>query len=161
MAFSGSARRQLAGIKRRMRQQRGFSLTEVVISLAILGVVGASVMFALDASSHTILNAHEKTVAESLTRTVIEYVKLSPYDDASNPPRYSLADVVDLDGDPYYGEYGIGPVVVEDGVTYLVTERLDTHADGTDDDDGVQKITVKISYQGKVALTTEAYKVNR
>ena len=161
MAYLVSAKRQLASIKRRIRQQKGFSLTEVAISLAIFGVVGASVMFALDASNQTILNAHEKTVAESLTRMVVESVKHSPYDGDNDPPRYSLAGVVDLGSDPYYRDYLIGPVVVEDDVTYLVAERLDSHADGTGDDDGIQKITVEISYRGKVALTTEAYKVDR
>ncbi len=67
-------------MKKIMSNQKGFTLTEVLIALTIFGIVGASVLFALNASNKTLVSAHEITVAESLTRTIIEYVKLSAYD---------------------------------------------------------------------------------
>ena len=144
--------------------QKGFGLTEVVIALAIFGIVGASIMFALNASSKTIVRAHELTVAESLTRTVVEYVKRSPYDSTNDPPVYdsdalgvpvpgavNYPTLLGLDGDPYYGDYTVDVDI----------ERLDPEGDGTGDDDGLQKITVEIKYHGRSVLTTEAYKVDR
>jgi prepilin-type N-terminal cleavage/methylation domain-containing protein len=71
---------RLIDIKQMKDNQKGFTLTEVLIALAIFAIVGTSVMFALNASSKTIVSAHEITVAESLTRTTIEYVKRSAYD---------------------------------------------------------------------------------
>ncbi len=143
-------------IRKMMVNQRGFSLTEVVIALAIFGMVGASVMVALNASSKTIVSAHEITVAESLSRTIIEYVKRSSYDSTSGIPVYD-SDVEDygallgLDGEPYYGNYTVNVNIA----------RLDPEADGSGDDDGIQKITVEILYDSRTVLATEAYKVDR
>ena len=211
--------------------QKGLTLTEIIIAMAIFGLVGSGVMFALNVSSKTILSAHEITTAESLTRTMIEYVKRTPYDsdiiadelqgslsddpaittitlddadefptsgiiqieeelvqydgksgdslencvrgyagttaashDAgkaviNSPPYYddaTYSDIfdaagIDFTGDPYYGDYS-----AEIGVL-----RLDPEADDYDDDDGMQKIMVLIRYQGRAALTTAEYKVNR
>jgi prepilin-type N-terminal cleavage/methylation domain-containing protein len=198
--------------------QRGFSLTEVVIAMAVFGVVGMSVMLALNASSKTITSAHEITIAESVTRTELEYIKRFAYDstiittalsgditdgdttiqvdDASafepsgiiqiedeliqyagkaggsftgcergfndttaaahlnntavtDTPAYNV--VVDLNADPLYGDYGIA----------VIGMRLDPEGDGTDNDDGEQKITVVVTFHGRRILTTTAYKVDR
>jgi prepilin-type N-terminal cleavage/methylation domain-containing protein len=152
-------------IKRMMGNQKGFSLTEVVIAMAVFGVIGVSIMLALNASSETIVSAHEMTIAESLTRSVIEYVKRSDYDSVNFPTAYYDSDAfadgvpnaVDygtllvLDADPYYGDYD---VVVD-------IDRLNPESDSEDDDDGLQAITVEISYHNRSVLTTKAYKVNR
>ena len=149
-------------IKKMKGNQKGFTLTEVLIALVIFGIAGASVMFALNASSKTVVSAHEITIAESLTRTVIEYVKRSPYDSTIPYPLYDTrstdADAVNyptelgLGGDPYYGDYTVDVHI----------EHPDPEADGTDNDDGIQKITVTIYSQlDRPVLTTEAYKVNR
>ena len=133
-------------------------MAEVVIALAIFGIVGASVMSALNASSKTIVTAHEVTIAESLTRTIIEHVKRSDYDTSfeAGHPIYDSDNtdygvLLGLSGDPYYGDYTVDVDI----------ERLDPEADGTGDDDGLQKITVEIFYDGRTALATRAYKVNR
>ena len=147
---------KLIDIKKIKSNQKGFTLTEVIIALALFGIVGASVMGALNASSKTIVSAHEITIAESLTRSAIEYVKRCPYDSTNDPILYD-SDVEDygnllgLSGDPYYGDYTVDVDI----------ERLDSEADGTDDDDGIQKITVQILYKGRQVLMTVAYKVNR
>ena len=143
-------------IRKLKGNQKGFSLTEVLIAMAIFGIVGTSVMLALNASSKTIASAHEMTVAESLTRTIVEYVKRSPYDSTNDPPVYdstspSYVSPVDLNADPYYGDYTVDVDV----------ERLDPEADGTGDDDGMQAITVEVSYDNRPVLTTRAYKVDR
>lgn len=73
--------------------QRGFTLTEILIALAIFAVVGSSVMYALNASTKTIISASEITTAESLTRTVIEYVKRADY--VSSIVRTTLDDEIE------------------------------------------------------------------
>ena len=149
-------------IRKTKGNQKGSTLTEVIIALAIFGMVGASLLGALNTSSKALVSANEITIAESLSRTVIEHVKRSAYDSTNDPPLYD-SDSVDvnavdygvllgLDGEPYYGDYTV----------QVDIERLDPEADGTGDDDGMQKITVEISYQGgRWVLITEAYKVDR
>ncbi len=144
------------GIKRRLQNQKGFSLAEVAISLAIFGIVGASVLTGLNASSKTIASTEEITIAESLSRTIVEYVKRSPYDATNDPVAYDsdaedYGALLSLDGNPYYGDYTVDVNI----------ERLDPEADGTGDDDGMQKITAEVYYQSRLVLTTEAYKINR
>ena len=140
---------KLLNIKKMKGNQKGFTLAEVLIALTVMGMVGVSVMAALNASSKTIVSSHEMTIAESLTRTEMEYIKRYPYDSTNNPPVYDVG--IDLSGDPYYGDYDI---IVE-------AVRLDPKDDGTDNDDGIQKVTVKIKYHDRLLLTTEDYKVNR
>ena len=156
---------KVISIKRLLRNQKGLSLTEVAIALAVFGVVGASIMSGLNTSNKTMVSAQEITVAESLNRTIIEYVKRSPYDATNFPTAYYDSDALSegvtgavdyptllgLDGDPYYGDFTVD----------INIERLDPQADGTADDDGMQKITTEVYYQGKLALATEAYKANR
>ena len=211
-------------IKRMQKNQKGFSLTEVVIALAVFGVIGASIVGGLNASNRVIVSAREITTAESMTRTIIEYVKRSAYDSdiavtklnggvddddaivmVSNTanfqdsgivqiedelisysgktggsftgcvrgfagtapvshgdniavidtPVYEVVDAgIDLSGDPYYGDYS-----VEIGILLLDAEADD--AVDNRDDDGLQKIIVRVSYRGKLAIVTEAYKVDR
>ena len=145
-------------IRKLKGNQGGFSLTEVVLAMVIFGVVGVSVMGALNASSHTIVSAHEITIAESLTRSVIEYVKRSDYDaslDAGHPvydsDNMDCTALLALDGDPYFGDYTVDVDVV----------RLDPEDDGDSDDDGIQEIRVQIAFGGRTIITTMAYKVNR
>ena len=145
-------------IKKMLDNQKGFTLTEIVIAMAVFGVVGVGVMFGLNASSKTIASTHEITVAESLSRSIIEYVKRCGYDDsfAADHPEYDSDNedygvLLGLDGDPYYGDYTVEVDI----------ERLDAKADGTDNDDGIQKVIVEIKYQGRRVLITEAYKVDR
>ena len=145
-------------LKKLISDQKGFTLTEVLIALVVFGMVGAAVMAGLNASNKTIVSAHEITTAESLTRTIIEYVKRSGYDASleAGHPAYDSGNtdyitLLGLDDDPYYGDYTVDVDI----------ERLDPEGDGDTDDDGIQKITVGIYYHARSVLITAAYKVDR
>lgn len=139
-------------IKRmKLRGQQGFTLVEVLIALAILGLVGVSAMSAINVSSRTILTSREQTIAESLTRSAIEYAKQIPYD-SGEPFEYIISeDIIDTDGPPYYGEYRIG----DDPDVNKVSATL------VEGQPGLQKITVKVYRNNRLISATEAYKVNR
>ena len=126
--------------------QKGQALIEVLISLAILGIVAVAFLTALTTASAAIIIADERTVAESLTRSELEYVKSSSYDDVNNPPQYSIDPSVAIPGG-YSAQ--------------IEAVRLDPEGDGTADDDGIQQVTVKVYHQGKLVLTSATYKVNR
>jgi len=126
--------------------QKGMTLIEVVIAIAILGMIAVPFLTALSTSSRGIIIADERTTAESLVRTELEYIKYSNYDAVNNPPHYYIDPNVALPG---------GYSVQIEAVC------LDPENDGTSDDDGIQNITVKVYHGDKLVLTTNTYKVDR
>ena len=123
---------------------RGFTMIEVVIAIALIGLIGVAVLSALSTASMALIIADERATAESLARSQMEYIKdnnNSLYD-TNDPPEYSpdLASVPD----GYYID--------------IEAVRLDPEGDGYDDDDGIQKITVTVSRDGEVVVTLEDFK---
>lgn len=126
-----------------MRSQEGFSMLEVLISLALIGIVVAGILSALATSSRATITNEVQTTAQNLAEGQMEYVRSQLYDGdiAHDPPQYLvLADVP------------VGYNVSCDAV------RLDPEGDGSDDDDGLQKITVTVDFKGITATTIEAYR---
>ena len=132
---------------RLMWGQKGQSLIEVLIALAILGIVAVTFLIALTTSSTAIIIADERTTAESLARSELEYVKNSPYN-----PDYPPTD-----------SYSIDPTINITGYLPVITAMfLDpvTYSEATEDT-GLQKITVDVYHQGNLVLSTNNYKVRR
>ena len=117
--------------------QKGTTLIEVLIAIALLGMIAVPFLTALSTSSRALIIADERTTAESLVRSEMEYVKSCDYDSAS----YEHADVPSPDHPGY-------------------TVSVDVEA-LNDPDDGIQEITVTVKRDGEVVLTTSTYKVDR
>ena len=131
---------------KRLGNQKGTSLVEVLLALAILGAIVVSLFIALNVSHRTTFSVNRQTTAESLTRAELEYVKSCDYDDINNPPDYGVDPTLDIPTNYFID---------------VTAERLDPEGDGTGNDDGIQKITVKVYYDGELVVTTESYKVRR
>ena len=128
-----------------MRNEKGFTLIEVIIAMALLGIIAIVFLGALATASNAIIIADERATAESLARSQMEYVKNQDYDGVNNPPQYTLLSDTPADY-----------TIVIDAV------RLDPNGDGTDNDDGIQKITVTVDHLEKPeVITLEDYKVDR
>ena len=137
---------------KRLGNQKGLTLVEVLIALAVFGVIVVSLFIALNVSHKTTHSVNRETTAESLTRSELEYIKSCDYDE-SGDPSYGLDPNIDLAGDPYNGRYSITVIAVPiDPVTY---EPLPSG------DDGIQKVTVQVYYDGDLVVATESYKVKR
>lgn len=116
--------------------QRGISLVEVLVALAIAG--GALVMFlsSLGAGSKAGVVVWERTVAEGLAQSQIEYVKGQSY--IVTPGAYDT----------------VSPL--PDGYAVLTETALLAGRDAS-----IQKITVTVYRDGGLLLTRQALKVNR
>jgi prepilin-type N-terminal cleavage/methylation domain-containing protein len=123
---------------------RGFSMLEVVIAIALLGIIAVSVLSALQTAALALISADQRATAESLARTQMEWVRYSDYDDdpAEGHPEYSLDPQITLPPD-----YSV--------VTTAI--RLNKDVD-PDDDDGIQQITVTVSHEDRVVVTLEDFK---
>jgi prepilin-type N-terminal cleavage/methylation domain-containing protein len=108
---------------------RGFTLLEVMMAIALIGIIVVAIMTALSTAATALIIADRRATAESLARTQMEYVK----DDGSNP--YD-------DGDPQAYEHG--PVESTDHPGYFVSVSAEPLHDP---DDGIQLITVTVSYE--------------
>lgn len=88
------------------RGQKGFVLIELLVSIAIFGVISVGFLSALVAGYHGVIVAHDVTTAESLTRTALEDIRVASYpmetgvDNVTTVSRYDVvvrADYVDTD----------------------------------------------------------------
>jgi len=125
-------------------RSRGFTLIEVLIAIALVGMIAIAFLSALATASTVLILADERATAESLARSQLEYVKNSDYDDINNPPQYSKID----------------PAFIPDGYDIdIEAVRLDPDPDNPpSEDDGIQKIKVTVSRDDKEVITVEGYK---
>jgi len=125
---------------------RGFSMLEVVIAIALLGIIAVSVLAALQTAALALISADRRATAESLARTQMEWVRYSDYDDVleEGHPEYSLDSQIQSTLPPDFSV-----------VTTAI--RLNKDVD-PNDDDGIQQITVTVSHQDRVVVTLEDFK---
>ncbi len=122
------------------RNEKGFTLIEVLVALAIASLVVVAFLMAMSTAHKATFISNERTTAESLARSQMEYVKGVGYVDAA--PSYPAASIPQEHIDAGYSAT----------ITALPLQNPD---------DGIQKITVVVAHQGSDVLTLEDYKVDR
>jgi len=158
---------------------RGFTLLEILIAIALIGIVAVAILGALSTSSKVLIIADERTTAESLARRQIEYVKSQDYsttESVLNEPVYQ-----EIGGIPE--GYSIWSVdYTGELVANIVGIAWDSQNNKpADKDAGLQKIALVIKHKDmanqdktiytfvntnsywayNVPITLEAYKANR
>lgn len=123
----------------------GAGFVEVIIALAILGLVAAAFLNGLSTSLNAVVISDEGSTALALAQGQMEYVKSQDYDEINNPPQYSENASITPSG-----------YTVE-----ISTVRLDPELDGLDNDDGLQQITIIIRLQSKEIFTLVDYYVKQ
>jgi len=106
---------------------RGFSLIEVSIAIALIGVIAVAILSALSYASTVLIITDRQATAESLAKSQMEYVKNQQYIDYLEDGHDDY-DLITVDGEGYELEL----VVVE-----LVVDP---------DESKLQKVTVTVSY---------------
>jgi len=144
-------------------ESKGVSLIEVLIALAILGIVAAAFLGGVTSGYKATIIADERTNAESLARSELEYVKNCDYADLSygfsynipdDPPEWDASHTLDS----HYAGYSVkvtGVPIDPDTRDSLCSPPP------CGQDEGIQRIKVEVYHQGKPVLTTSTYKVCR
>ena len=139
-----------------IKNERGFSLIEVIIALALLGIIAVAFLTALSTASKALFIADERTTAESLARSQMEYVKSQGYIDYSADPHGVYDEITPSDSN-YSIDFTAVPFDPITGVPYTPDEEGIFNGD-----EGIQKITVTIEHpDGDEVITLEGYKVDR
>jgi len=125
-----------------MKGEKGFSLLEVALAIALLGVVAVAFLTALATGSRAIFIADERATAESLARTQMEYVRSQEYNAA--PWNYTITPSERDSTDP--------PTWWTDAPPPLLPAEYDGFSAGISveslhtSDDGIQVVTVAIDH---------------
>lgn len=111
-------------------KEKGMTILETAIALALLGIVGVFIFYGLATTSRAVFIARERTTALSLAQSQTEYV---------NTRDYSLDGIYDKVPVPY--------------------ENYDVDIDADELYGGIQKITVTIRHHDRPVITLESYKL--
>jgi prepilin-type N-terminal cleavage/methylation domain-containing protein len=135
----------------------GFTLIEVLIAIAIMGVIAITFLSALSTSSLALMTADKRATAESLARSQMEYVKNQQYESAPDEGAATYDKITDVVPAGYsiwsYNRTGSAPV--EDVLGIPWDSATNTAAPT---DSGLQKIKLVIEYGNDQIITLEGYK---
>ena len=109
-----------------VRGQRGFVLIEVLVSIAIFGVISVAFLSALVAGYHGIVVAHDQTMAQSLTRTTLENVRIAQFPITDYQTTTSHYDVA-VDAEYIDKYYNLAP---GSSSLQMITVTVKYHASG-------------------------------
>jgi prepilin-type N-terminal cleavage/methylation domain-containing protein len=121
-----------------VKSEKGFSLIEVLVSLAILGLLAVGFLVALATSSRAAVQIDRMDTARALAQSQMEFVKEQPFN--------------------LSGQYLINNSVMPQYPGYSV---LISSIPATNRDSLIQKITVSITNSGKTIATLQDYKVKK
>ena len=154
----------ILSVRRGLRPgSRGMSAIEVIVALALLAATAVAFLSGLSTALHTSRIADERSVAQTLAQSEMEYVKSQEYSTAawsytvttSGSSSSNEPDWFDLDHD-----------LADESATYSVAVEatdFDADEDGDidDDDAGIRTVTVTVSHHGDEVMVLEDYKVDR
>ena len=127
-----------------MKTEAGFSLIEVLLAMALVGILGAAIPSALVGANRATITANQHTTAESLARSQMDSIQNQPYDSVNTTPVYAV----------------IPDIPASYSIITPMAQRLDPRNDGTANDDGLQYITVAVKKDDTIIFTLVDYKVN-
>jgi len=142
---------------------RGIGLIEVLIALAILGVVAVAFLSGLSTSLKAVFIADERSTAVALAQSQMEYVKSENYSAISGWAYTVTISTHSYSTDPQWPEDP--PPLSSDYSGYCVKAESGQIDGATAEADGIRKITITVYHNedcaGEEVLTLKDYKVKR
>jgi len=114
------------------KNQRGASLVETVIALALLGIFGATLLGALGTSSGARVIADEHTSGRILAESQMEYLREQPFASVYDPPP-----------------------IPQDYAGYTTTVAVEALRNS------IQEITITVFRRDREVASLQSYKVSR
>lgn len=148
-------------------RSEGLSAIEVIIALAVLGIIAAALLSGLATTLNATRIADEHSTAQSLAQSQMEYVKSRGY--STEPWSYAVSSSDRSSSNPPSWWDANNPPLLssDDGGYSVVVKAEDFDADDDDivevpgDDEGIRTITVTVEHGGEGVFTLEDYKANR
>jgi len=138
---------------------RGFTLIEVLVALALFGIIAIAFAGGLGTASRAVLIGDVRTNAESLARTQMESVKNQPYDPAPDGGGAIYPTITGIPKDYTIWSENRTPGQYVPSVLGIPWDSGNNTA--VDIDNGLQKITLVVRHEGRDIITLEGYKVDR
>jgi prepilin-type N-terminal cleavage/methylation domain-containing protein len=120
-----------------MNNQKGFSLIDVLVSLAIVSLLSGGFLSALTSSTKAVITVDQKDTGRALAQSQMEYIKEQDFADNYEVNSSILSR---------YPGYEIDTIIV---------------ATPTQRDALIQEITINVSQNGEVVTSLEDFKVKR
>ena len=146
-----------------MKRERGFSLLEVIIAIALIGIVAVAIYAGLATATKTVIITDERATAESLARTQMEAMKKIAYNNTSGvEASYLNAKITPPSGYEISSMKADGSWDNKTSTNIIaVAWNATTSPPPPPDDAGLQRIKLVIYHLGKSLFTLEDYKVDR
>jgi len=151
-------KKSLSKVAKALRgSSKGLTLIEVLVALAIFSIIALAFFVGLATSYHGLIIADERTTAESLTRSELEYIKSTSYSNLTGGFSYHLP------GDPpsWDPDHTLGSQYENYSVNVTGVPIDPDTLQPSPQDQGLQQITVEVYHGAKLVLTTADYKVKR
>ncbi|MDD4230895.1 MAG: prepilin-type N-terminal cleavage/methylation domain-containing protein [Dehalococcoidales bacterium] len=143
---------------RLFKEQRGFTFIEVLVGVAIMGMIVAAFMLALATAFKANMLAEVRTTADALARAQMEYIKAQPYSETYTIPTNNITEWEGKGYEVYWlGNIGEGPV--ENVINQESNTVSPPLAPGYTE--GLQQVTILIKRAGENVITLEGYKATR
>ena len=133
---------------RLFRGQKGISLIETVIALAILGLIGVAFLNGLTTTSRAVAMSQERVTAESLAKSQLEHIKAQDY-----------ISVFNYNAENCYDEIIIPANLTSVGYTIEVSVSDNTVTPAGRAGFELQSITILIKNNDKTILSMSSYRV--
>ena len=156
-------------MKHLLKKERGFTLIEVLISMALLGMIATAFLVAVSTAAKATFITDERATAESIARSQLEYIKQQQYSpaDPGGEASYNIIDIDDIAFPGYTlwnysrssGELELIEGDEEEGLKGI---PWDNQAGGyAVNDIGLKKVIIVVMHHGEAIITIESLKAER
>jgi prepilin-type N-terminal cleavage/methylation domain-containing protein len=136
-----------------MRSEKGFALVEILMSLALVGIVAIGLLSGLATSFKAVAVSDERVIAESLAKSQLEYLKVQDY--------IAVADYDPGNPEKRYEPVDIPQDLVDKGYGIDISPPQTVVSPGEEEWFELQSITVVIEQNGEEILTISIYKAGK